>query len=48
MKVLFNPDKLNASTFGIAPAPLRIKVPSNAQIGQYIIPTIVNMSVAFS
>lgn len=48
MKVLFNPDKLNASTFGIAPAPLRIKVPGNAQIGQYIIPTIVNMSVAFS
>ena len=45
IKVLFNPDKLNASSFGIAPAPLRIQVPSNAQIGQYIIPIVVNMSV---
>ncbi|HYT01867.1 MAG TPA: hypothetical protein VEL70_03075 [Candidatus Acidoferrum sp.] len=45
IKVLFNPDKLNASSFGIAPAPLRIQVPSNAQIGQYIIPILVNMSV---
>jgi hypothetical protein len=45
IKVLFNPDKLNASSFGIAPAPLRIEVPSNAQIGQYIIPMLVNMSV---
>lgn len=26
IKVLFNPDKLNASSFGIAPAPLRIEV----------------------
>lgn len=25
IKVLFNPDKLNAYTFGIAPAPLRIR-----------------------
>jgi hypothetical protein len=45
IKVLFNPDKLNASSFGIAPAPLRIEVPSNAQIGQYVIPMLVNMSV---
>ena len=45
IKVLFNPDKLNAFSFGIAPAPLRIQVPSNAQIGQYIIPIVVNMSV---
>jgi hypothetical protein len=45
IKVLFNPDKLNASSFGIAPAPSRIQVPSNAQIGQYIIPILVNMSV---
>ncbi|MDQ6669124.1 MAG: hypothetical protein M3Y53_13005, partial [Thermoproteota archaeon] len=44
IKVLFNPDKLNASSFGIAPAPLRIQVPGNAQIGQYVIPILVNMS----
>ena len=44
IKVLFNPDKLNASSFGIAPAPLRIEVPGNAQIGQYVIPILVNMS----
>jgi hypothetical protein len=44
LKVLFNPDKLNASSFGIAPAPLRIQVPGNAQIGQYVIPILVNMS----
>jgi len=45
IKVLFNPDKLNASSFGIAPAPLRTQVPSTAQIGQYIIPILVNMSI---
>lgn len=45
IKVLFNPDKLNASSFGIAPTPVRIEVPSNAQIGQYIIPILVNISV---
>lgn len=39
IKVLFNPDKLNASSFGIAPAPLRVDVP-----GQYVIPILVNMS----
>jgi hypothetical protein len=44
IKVLFNPDKLNASSFGIAPAPLRIEVPGNAQVGQYVIPILVNMS----
>ncbi|PWU78659.1 MAG: hypothetical protein DLM72_21490 [Candidatus Nitrosopolaris wilkensis] len=44
LKVLFNPDKLNASSFGIAPAPLRIQVPGNAQIGQYVIPILVNIS----
>ena len=44
IKVLFNPDKLNASSFGIAPAPLRVEVPGNAQIGQYVIPILVNMS----
>jgi hypothetical protein len=44
IKVLFNPDKLNASSFGIAPAHLRIGVPGNAQIGQYVVPILVNMS----
>jgi hypothetical protein len=38
VKVLFNPDKLNSSSFGIKPTPLRIIVPSNAEIGQYTIP----------
>lgn len=44
IKVLFNPDKLNASYFGIAPAPLRIEVPGNTQIGQYVMPILVNMA----
>lgn len=44
VKVVFNPDRLNSSSFGIAPAPLRIQVPSNAQIGQYAIPILVNIS----
>jgi hypothetical protein len=46
VKVLFNPDRLNSSSFGIAPAPLRIQVPSSAQIGQYAIPILVNISSA--
>jgi hypothetical protein len=44
VKVVFNPDRLNSSSFGIAPAPLRIQVPSSAQIGQYAIPILVNIS----
>ena len=31
-------DKLNKSSFGIEPAPFKIEVPKNAQVGQYIIP----------
>jgi hypothetical protein len=48
IKVLVNPDKLNAFSFGIAPAPLRIEAPGNAQIGQYVIPILVNMLQAQS
>jgi hypothetical protein len=46
IKVEFNPDKTNKSSFGEvgAPAPLRIVVPANAQVGQYTIPILVNIS----
>lgn len=44
VKVVFNPNQLNSSSFGIAPVPLRIQVPSSAQIGQYAIPILVNIS----
>jgi hypothetical protein len=44
VEVQFNPDRLNASTFGTAPAPFRIKVPSNAQVGHYAIPISLNIS----
>ena len=40
IKVEFNPDKTNKSSFVKlvpAPAPLRIVVPANAQVGQYTI-----------
>lgn len=43
VKVIFNPDRINSSSFGVAPAPLRIQVPSSAQIGQYAIPILVNI-----
>ena len=46
IKVEFNPDKTNKSSFGEvgAPAPLRIVVPANAQVGPYTIPILVNIS----
>jgi hypothetical protein len=44
VEVQFNPDRLNASTFGTAPAPFRIKVPSNAQVGHYAIPISLNIA----
>ncbi len=46
IKVEFNPDKTNKSSFGEvgAPAPFRIVVPANAQVGQYTIPILVNIS----
>jgi hypothetical protein len=37
-------DKLNKSYSGIEPAPFRIEVPKNAQVGQYIIPLRANIS----
>lgn len=44
VKVVFNPNQLNSSSFGVAPVPLRVQVPSSAQIGQYSIPILVNIS----
>jgi hypothetical protein len=37
-------DKLNKSSYGIEPAPFRIDVPKNAQVGQYVIPIRANIS----
>jgi hypothetical protein len=37
-------DKLNKSSYGIEPAPFKIEVPKNAQVGQYIIPIRANIS----
>ena len=40
----FNPDKLNISSFGVEPAPFKITLLKNAQIGQYTIPLLANIS----
>jgi hypothetical protein len=40
----FSGDKLNKSFYGIEPAPFKIKVPNNAQVGQYSIPIAANTS----
>jgi hypothetical protein len=37
-------DNLNKSSSGIEPAPFRIDVPKNAQVGQYVIPIRANIS----
>ncbi len=37
-------DELNKSSSGIEPAPIKIEVPKNAQVGQYIIPISANIS----
>ena len=37
-------DNLNKSASGIEPAPFKIEVPNNAQVGQYIIPIRANIS----
>jgi hypothetical protein len=37
-------DNLNKSSSGIEPAPFKIKVPNDAQVGQYIIPIRANIS----
>jgi hypothetical protein len=44
IKLEFNRDKLNKSSYGIEPAPFTIKVPNNAQVGQYSIPISANTS----
>jgi len=44
-KSIVQSDKLNASSFGSTTA-LRIEVAGDAQIGQYVIPILVNMSTA--
>ena len=46
IRVEFNPDSVNRSSLdgAGAPAPFRIVVPANAQIGQYTIPMLVNIS----
>ena len=44
INVKFNPDKLDVSAIGVAPLPLRIEASSNAQIGKYTIPILLNMS----
>ena len=43
--VKFNPNGINFSSFGIAPLPFRITAPSNAQVGQYTIPLLANVSL---
>jgi hypothetical protein len=46
IRVEFNPDSVNRSSLGGAgaPAPFRIVVPANAQVDQYTIPMLVNIS----
>src|SRR5919199_420987 len=44
IKLEFNRDKSNKSSYGIEPAPFTIKVPNDAQVGQYSIPMRANTS----
>jgi hypothetical protein len=44
INVKFNSDKLDVSSIGVAPLPLRLEATSNAQIGKYTIPILLNMS----
>jgi hypothetical protein len=46
--VNFNPDKANVSSFGVEPAPFMITAPKEAQIGQYTIPLLANVSTGSS
>jgi hypothetical protein len=48
LDVDFNPDKLNISSFGVEPAPFKIALLKNAQIGQYTIPLLANISTGSS
>ncbi|NAL77646.1 hypothetical protein [Nitrososphaera sp. AFS] len=42
--VKFNPNRLDLSSFGVAPLPLKIQASNNAQIGKYTIPVLLNLS----
>lgn len=45
VKVIFNPNNLNFSSFSSGlPAPFRVIVPSDSQVGKYKIPFLVNIS----
>lgn len=45
IKIVFNPDRSsNSTSFGLSPAPFRIQVPQDAQVGYYSIPVMVNIS----
>ena len=47
IKVIYKPDRSSngsSTSFGLAPAPFRIQVPKDAQVGQYSIPVMVNIS----
>jgi hypothetical protein len=44
----FNPDKVNVSSFGVEPAPFLIQAQKEAQIGQYTIPLVANISTGSS
>jgi hypothetical protein len=46
--VNFNPDKANVTSFGVEPAPFSITAPKEAQIGQYAIPLLANISTGSS
>jgi hypothetical protein len=48
LDVIFNPDKLNTSSFGVEPAPFKTALLKNAQIGQYTIPLLANISTGSS
>jgi hypothetical protein len=44
IKLEFINDKLNKSSYGIEPAPFKVEVPKNAQVGQYSVPISANIS----
>jgi hypothetical protein len=48
INVDFNPNKVNISSLGVEPAPFTIGVLSNAQIGEYTIPMLANISTGSS
>jgi hypothetical protein len=48
INVDFNPNKANVSSLGIEPAPFMVGVLGNAQIGEYTIPMLANISTGSS